>query len=254
MGTFSVRKTTEQFIAEAKAIHGDKYDYSQTIYNTNREKVFIICRNHGGFWQSPKSHLRGVGCQKCYLCSKHKYGTANCDIPNSSHERYYKTWRSMLDRALGDVYKNKYPTYKGCTVCEEWLTLSNFKRWFESSESGYVEGYHLDKDILVKGNKVYSPSTCCFVPHEINTLFSRKNNGCLPIGVTRLEKSFAASICINYNYKHIGCYPTAEEAFYAYKDVKERYIKEIAEKYFQEGKITEKVYNALMRYEVEITD
>lgn len=254
MGTFSVRKTTEQFIAEAKAIHGDKYDYSKTVYKTNREKVFIICKRHGGFWQSPKSHINGNGCQKCYQCSKHKYGAAICDIPNSSNERYYKTWRSMLDRTLGSVYKNKYPTYKGCVVCDEWLTLSNFKAWFESAENGYIEGYHLDKDILVKGNKVYSPQTCCFVPHEINTLFSRKTNGSLPIGVNRSGDFFTASMSINYRKKHIGYYPTIEEAFYAYKDAKERYIKEIAEKYFQEGKITKKVYDALMKYEVEITD
>jgi hypothetical protein len=168
------------------------------------------------------------------------------------------TWKRILERCYDEKYKIKEPTYNDVTCCDEWLLYENFYEWLHSqpnfdkwlNESRWA----IDKDILVKGNKVYSPSTCCFVPHEINTLFSRKNNGCLPIGVTRLEKSFAASICINYNNKHIGCYPTAEEAFYAYKDVKERYIKEIAEKYFQEGKITEKVYNALMRYEVEITD
>lgn len=254
MGTFSVRKTTEQFIAEAKAVHGDKYDYSKVEYVNNNTKVCIICPTHGEFWQIPKSHLNGNGCKKCHQCSKHKYGVAICDIPNVCHERFYLIWRSILDRALSNVYKNKFPTYKDCTVCKEWLTLSNFKNWFESLENGYKDGYHLDKDILVKGNKVYSPETCCFVPCEINLLFARKNRGVLPIGVQRVKNSFIASISVKYSNKYIGCYSTPEEAFTAYKLAKEQYIKELAESYFQQGKITERVYNALMKYEVEITD
>lgn len=254
MGTFSVRKTTEQFIAEAKAVHGDKYDYSKVEYVNTHTKVCIICPKHGEFWQEAKSHLQGRGCFKCFLCSKHKYGVAICDIPNSCQEDYYMAWRSMLERALGDKYKKKYPTYKDCSVCEEWLTLSNFKKWFEDPKNGYRDGFHLDKDILIKGNKVYSPDTCCFVPHEINTMFSRKSSGDLPVGVNRCGGLFTATVCINYRKHHLGCYPTAEEAFNAYKDAKERHIKSIAEKYFQEGKITKKVYDALMKYEVEITD
>lgn len=249
------RKTTEQFIAEAKAVHGDRYDYSKTQYLTNREKVLIICPIHGEFWQSPKSHLRGHGCTKCHLCSKHKHGIANCDIPNSCHEDYYMAWRSMLERALSDKYKKKYPTYKDCSVCEEWLTLSNFKKWFEDPENGYQEGYHLDKDILIKGNKVYSPQTCCFVPPIINLIFARKvKNSNLPIGVTKKDRGYTTALTAYAERVYLGYHSTPEEAFNAYKDAKERYIKSVAEKYFQEGKITKKVYDALMKYEVEITD
>ena len=59
------RKTSEQFILEAKAIHGDKYDYSKTEYVNGRTKVCIICPEHGEFWQSPNKHLLGQGCKKC---------------------------------------------------------------------------------------------------------------------------------------------------------------------------------------------
>lgn len=62
--------------------------------------------------------------------------------------------------------KNK-PTYEGCTVCDEWLYFSNFKKWFDEN---YIEGFQLDKDIIIRGNKVYSPQTCCFVPKEINII------------------------------------------------------------------------------------
>ncbi len=60
------KKTTEQFIEEAKVIHGDRYDYSQTNYINNHEKVHIICKTHGGFWQKPQLHLYGGGCPQCY--------------------------------------------------------------------------------------------------------------------------------------------------------------------------------------------
>lgn len=62
MGTFSVRKTKEQFIADAISVHGDKYDYSNVEYKTNATKVCIICPRHGEFWQTPNDHLRGRGC------------------------------------------------------------------------------------------------------------------------------------------------------------------------------------------------
>lgn len=255
MGTFSVRKTTEQFIAEAKSVHGDKYDYSKTEYLRNRDNVLIICPLHGEFWQSPKSHLNGHGCPKCYFCSKHKFGVTTCDIPNACHTDYYNAWRSMLVRALGSSYKKKYPTYSNCSVCDEWLTLSNFKKWFEDPENGYQEGYHLDKDILVKGNKVYSPETCCFVPPIINLIFARKvKNSNLPIGVTRKDRGYTTALTAYGERIYLGYYSTLEEAFQVYKAAKEQHIKEIAEKYFQEGKITKKVYDALMKYEVEITD
>ena len=59
------QKTTEEFIEQAKQVHGDKYDYSKVEYVNNSTKVCIICPKHGEFWQSPNSHLQGNGCSKC---------------------------------------------------------------------------------------------------------------------------------------------------------------------------------------------
>ena len=61
-----VRRTSEDFINEAKQVHGDKYDYSKTEYVNQATKVCIICPQHGEFWQTPKNHLKGEGCKKCY--------------------------------------------------------------------------------------------------------------------------------------------------------------------------------------------
>lgn len=87
----------------------------------------------------------------------------------------YRTWAHMLERCYSKKYQERKPTYKGCTVCNEWLSFQNFARWF--SENYYDisgETICLDKDILVIGNKLYSPNTCIFVPNSINVLFARR--------------------------------------------------------------------------------
>lgn len=249
------RKTTSQFIDDAKAVHGNKYDYSKVDYLGNKIKVCIICPIHGEFWQQPNSHLRGVGCFKCYHYSKRAYGVGICDVENNNGQQYYESWHSMLGRAVGVKYRKKNPTYEHCSVCKEWLYLSNFKQWFENPANGYQKGYHLDKDILVKGNTEYAPDKCCFVPQEINHIFAykQKDNG-LPNGVTLKQGRYISQISFGEEKKHLGSFDTPEEAFIPYKIAKEQHVKELAESYFKEGKITERVYQALMKYEVEITD
>ena len=117
-------------------------------------------------------------------------------------------------------------------------------------------GFQLDKDILVKGNKLYSPDTCLFVPKEINTLLThrRKDKGLYPVGVSykpRINR-YRAQISKFKKVIHLGCFITPEEAFQAYKTAKEAYIKEVAEIY--KDQIDPRVYEALMNYQVEITD
>lgn len=250
MGTFSVRKTTDQFIAEAKAIHGDKYDYSKVQYKTNKDKVCIICPTHGDFWQRPNEHLNRKS--ECPHCSRF---TANSKRNNTKSDLYSR-WCCMRVRCSEKGWANKYKTYKGCSICEEWMLFDNFRLWAENPVNGYMIGYQIDKDLLFKGNKIYSPNTCCFIPPEINNVLTncRKARGKYPVGVTKNRKLFAAHISIHSKQKCIGTFKSPEEAFFAYKNFKERYIKDVAEKYFQEGKITKRVYDALLKYEVDITD
>lgn len=169
----------------------------------------------------------------------------------------YATWSQMLVRCYRESYKKITPTYKDCTVCKDWKLYSNFERWFNDPSNGYKEGYCLDKDILVKGNKTYSPETCCFVPNEINALLIKHDNkrGKYPIGVTLHNKKFCARINVfKKGSVWLGVFDTPELAFSAYKQAKEDYIKRMAQEYYSEGKITKRVYDALMKYEVEITD
>jgi hypothetical protein len=159
--------------------------------------------------------------------------------------RVYNIWIKMLQRCYSEKSFIKHPTYKDVTVCEEWHNFQNFAQWYENN---YVEGFELDKDILVKGNKMYSPKTCCFILKEINNVFKGSKQGKFTRGVNAAGNKFRAS----YQSKHIGSYSTPEQAFQAYKTAKEKHIKEVAEKY--KNQITKEVYNALYNYQVEITD
>lgn len=118
------------------------------------------------------------------------------------------------------------------------------------------EQIDLDKDILCKGNKVYSPETCIFVPHTINTLFLRcqKNRGHLPIGVCfdKSKKKYCAGLGINHKNIKLGVYNTPEEAFAEYKRHKEALIVVTADKY--KGRIPEKLYKAMINWKIEIDD
>lgn len=173
----------------------------------------------------------------------------------------YIRWTSMLTRCYSDKYQKQRPTYKDCYVCSEWLNYSNFKKWFNDNYYE-IDGEQmaLDKDILVKGNKAYSPNTCVFVPQNINTLFTKRNKarGKYPIGVIFCKdlNKFRAQCNIFYNgkrqQKKLGLYNTIEDAFNAYKKFKETEIKQIADEY--KDKIPNKLYEAMYNYEVEITD
>lgn len=175
---------------------------------------------------------------------------------NGKHTKCYNTWKDMHKRCYDPKLHEKEPTYKGCTVCKEWNNYQNYAIW-------HIENYYevgnermmLDKDILCKGNKVYSPDTCVFVPVSINSLFTKRDNerGEYPIGVRKKGNKFEARLSKGIGKQiHLGYFDTPEEAFLAYKQAKEAYIKEVAEEY--KDKIPYRLYEALINYEVEIDD
>tara|TARA_R100000657_G_C4607163_1_gene61214 strand:- start:25 stop:639 length:615 start_codon:yes stop_codon:yes gene_type:complete len=143
---------------------------------------------------------------------------------------FYIKWRDVLTRCYSERSLQKRPTYRGCSVCEEWKTFSNFMAWMKTQS---WEGKHLDKDILVPGNKVYSPETCIFVSGEVNSFLSKniKTRGKYPMGVrvhTRINK-FEARISKYNKTIYLGIFDTAEEAYEVYNKEKSKYILEFAE-------------------------
>ena len=182
-------------------------------------------------------------------------------LENGKHTRVYKTWKNMLKRCYDEKLHEKEPTYINCEVCEEWHNFQNFGKWY--SKNYYeIEGerMHLDKDILVKHNKIYSSETCVFVPQTINNLFLKcdRSRGESVIGTSPVNGKYRV-YCYLLNPKtikskneYLGKYDSQEEAFEIYKYYKEKNIKVVAD-YFK-SQIPTILYDALYNYEVEITD
>ena len=169
--------------------------------------------------------------------------------------KVYRTWQHLIRRGYCLKLKGKQPAYKDVTVCKEWHNFQNFAEWFEENYNPEtMEGWHLDKDILVKGNKIYSSKTCGFVHSDINALFTKRQNkrGKYPIGVYKNYNKYLSKILIYGKQVRLGSYHTPEEAFEAYKVTKEVYIKEVADKWKQ--LIDPRIYEAMINYKVEITD
>mgnify|MGYP002598415161 CR=1 FL=1 len=182
---------------------------------------------------------------------------------NGKKTKCYNTWNNMLQRCYDTKYHERESTYIDCEVVKEWHNYTNFGDWFiDNYYEIEREKMALDKDILNKGNKIYNPENCVFVPERINTLFIKcdKTRGGYPIGVSynKGDKKFQA-YCRIYDFKenksknkHLGLYDTKELAFEEYKQFKEKYIKEVADYY--KNLIPDKLYQALYNYKVEIND
>lgn len=175
---------------------------------------------------------------------------------NGNLLKEYRVWHNVLQRCYSGNLYLKRPTYKDCIVSENFKYFPYFKEWCNKQVGFDNEGWALDKDILVKGNRVYSEDTCCFVPNEINTLIinSKAIRGGTPVGVhcvkdtgKYLAKFKKAGVKV-----YLGTFDTEQEAFHTYKVAKESYIKEVANKWRDQVDI--RIYEALMSWEVCIND
>lgn len=167
--------------------------------------------------------------------------------------RENRIWRNMLSRCYSEKFLYKRPTYTGCTVSENFKNFQFFAEWCNNQIGFDKDGWQLDKDILTKGNKVYSEDLCVFVPQELNVLLlqSSKARGDYPIGVS-FNGKYKAYFRVNSRGKYVGTYDTVQEAFDAYKNAKEGRVKEMAEKY--RLIVDERVYYALVQWSVSIDD
>lgn len=133
----------------------------------------------------------------------------------------YQAWKDMLKRCYSEKYQIKKPTYIGCTVADEWLYFSNFKKWFDEN---YVDGYQLDKDLKYLGNKVYSKEACFFVTRELNSLFTnnRRNKGECQTGVSfhKCKGRYRSTVRVKGRSKWLGLFSTSDEAEKVYLTAK----------------------------------
>lgn len=142
---------------------------------------------------------------------------------------FYRTWQNMLKRCYSEYTLEIQPTYKGCTVCDDWKSFSKFKAWMETQD---WEGKSLDKDLLLPGNRVYSPDTCVFVTQRVNTFCGdcKKVRGDYPVGVCKvLGGKYKAQVKDgNGKTKFLGNFSTPEEAHQAWLKAKLELAKRLA--------------------------
>ena len=233
-------------------------DFKIVKYNDSRN-VEIQFINTGFETTVQLGDIRSGKVKDPYTPSVFGVGVAGTKYPNSVNGRKtkeYVLWCHMFERCYSDAYKKKYPTYEVCKVSDNFKSYEYFYEWCHK-QVGFNKEWHLDKDLLIKGNKVYSESTCVFLPVEINSLLTKREalRGEHLIGVSWCKKANAFKASVNKNkgkQEHLGYFKTEIEAFKAYKEAKESFVKEQANKW--KSQIDPRAYNALMNYEVNIDD
>ena len=176
---------------------------------------------------------------------------------NRKSLKFYSTWKGMIERCYSEKFHIKNPTYRGCTVCSEWLVLSNFREWFDAN---YREGMALDKDILIKGNRVYCPEACSFIPRYINNLLTDASaiRGDCPLGVvarrpgpktSRVNTTYEALCSDGHGVELRKTFRTAEEARQWYSMKKKEVVKDIVLESFWRNEIMSDVATALLERE-----
>lgn len=170
--------------------------------------------------------------------------------------REYTMWSDMLRRCYCEKFKQKYLTYTNCETSNNFKNFPFFKSWCNEQIGFNNDGWQLDKDILIKGNKVYSEDLCVFVPQEINTFFTKRDlkRGEYLVGVSynKRDRKFVVNLSFEGSKIIHKGFDTELEAFLAYKTEKALCAKKLANKWSNE--IDPRVYEAMMNYEVSADD
>lgn len=194
--------------------------------------------------------ILGVG-----VYEKGKFTTSIGD-GNTKFSKEYSKWKCMLNRCYLQSYLNKHPSYIGCSVSENFKNFQYFAEWCNNQVGFHLTDkngrvYHLDKDILVQGNRIYSEYTCVFIPAQLNNFLTdnQRSRGDYPLGVffNKEKKAFTADLRNPFNSKRrLGTFASAEEAHNAYVEAKSRLAKELADYY--KGKVDDRVISALLAF------
>lgn len=238
----------------------NKYGTYKVVDYINANKVCItwIDSNHHTMFAQKHDVLRGaVKNPFCPIFYGVGYFGVGKHKTNGEYKTIYSVWKNMLKRCYSQEDRAEWPTYEGCTVSSFWHNYQNFAEWYLTNQYRQ-DGWHVDKDIIQIGNKEYSSEKCCFVPAEINALFTKANSirgqYCIGVYKTKARPNLFNAACNDGTGKshYLGCFQTEQEAFLAYKKFKESLIKQKAEK-FKEV-IDPRVYQSLINYVVKAGD
>lgn len=166
----------------------------------------------------------------------------------NSKDKPYKVWEGILARCF-PLDKTKFPSYKNCSVCEEWLNYQVFAKWYFENAPIDMGKVNVDKDLLVPNNKIYSPETCCIIPQEINNfMVGREPREDFPIGVGKHGNKFISQGNSFGKHWQGKSRNTVEEAFSDYVEEKERFAKHLANKW--KNVLPDNVIRALLNFSV----
>lgn len=186
------------------------------------------------------------------------YGVGSNDMPKGSCSKmvdgkqvkhnFYKKWLSMLKRCYSPKYQQKNPTYIGCTVCEEWKSLSKFKEWLDQQPLER-HSWHLDKDLLFTYNKLYSPETCILVPQWLNKFVIERgaDRGEYMLGAMwdKYASKFKSQISDGTGkHRHLGLFTDELSAHLAWKSAKLNLVEEMKSNL---DAVDERIYPALLK-------
>ena len=188
--------TSEKFIELAKEIHGNKYNYLETIYKNSKEKLKIICDKHGEFYQVPTNHLKGKGCPKCKgeKMSKDRRMSLELFIEKSNNIH-----NNLYDYSLSKAFKNNLEKIK--IICKEHgvfeQTVSRHLMGSGCTNCGYSYNNYKKTDWIIKANNkkgIFYIIKCC---NENETFYK------LGITFNSVKQRYNHKISMPYNYKII---------------------------------------------------
>lgn len=249
-------------LSNAERLAYNKLKYENTIHNTSGGLCKIIKYNkaHDVVVEFENGYVGSFQLRKIlngnvrnpYHENFKLVGVGVCDISTKGLERLHNVWSGVVYRTTGRV---ETTTYKDAKICDSWLVFSNFVKDLEGMV-GFKHGndfdWHLDKDLLIKGNKLYSKETCCLVPREVNNLLinSKKDCSISKQGVhwSNSKNRFVAQLSTSEGRKFLGHFKDEQSAYDAYKKAKESHVKLVANKY--KGVIDHRVYENLMSWEL----
>lgn len=225
-------------------------DWCTVVKYINAHKVEIVFDGYGD-----KSKVVGSGnLRKGAFKNNWKpsiFGVGYVDEGSDKYPEFvYGIWSNMLARCYDESTQRKQPAYIGCSVAKDWHSYVNFAEWYINQEY-YGLGYHLDKDLIFKGNRVYSKDTCTLIPPEINATIStnKASEKGLPVGVNKIDGGYVARLNKgSEGRQYLGYYKTADEAYKVYSKAKERYVKNKALEWA--NKIEWRAFKALMEWTV----
>ncbi len=246
------------FIKIGDVMKSENYGLFEVISRTVG-KITIRFLDTGYVCTYDKNQVRKGNVKDCLVRSIYGVGfygdgAYTGDKPKDIVAKALESWHSMFKRCYDTKLHKRGPSYIGCTAGEAWHNFQNYAKFY-IEDAFRQEGWELDKDLLVKGNKVYCPENCTFLPIDINGLLktNQSRRGEHPIGVFKCVGGFK-SRCRDINGVQVvqGKFTSVDEAFEAYKIFKEGVVRQKAE--YWKDSISEVAYAALVNYRVEITD